>query len=55
MINEEKWYVAQAAFMTVSIREEVEKLPFKTFVPVLVSSPDKKKGTATTTRQTGKP
>ena len=37
MINEEKWYVAQAAFMTVSIREEVEKLPFKTFVPVLVS------------------
>ena len=54
MINEEKWYVAQAAFMTVSIREEVEKLPFKTFVPVLVSSPDKKKGTATATRQTGK-
>ena len=36
MINEEKWYVAQAAFMTVSIREEVEKINLKKFVKVIV-------------------
>lgn len=53
MINEEKWYVAQAAFMTLAIREEVERLPFETFVPILVSS-NEKKGDATSKRQAGK-
>jgi len=35
MEKEEKWYVAQAAFMTEAIREQVKELDFETFVPVL--------------------
>lgn len=35
MINEEKWYVAQAPYMTESIRSQVEALEYETFLPVL--------------------